>query len=193
MLESSFFDVADHYRLNDAVSAEPRWEIQGYGSAAGDLRDDAALGCSSPWFHVRLTFDHGTHADVLAVVADGRVSIEDVRAQPPLPLEEFSSLGAWIEGALRDACRTSAEQDDAGVPASRPGTTGPTARRARSSPPRGVEGRRAVAETYRAAQSEGSDPVLAVMCATGRSRRKSLRMIAGARDAGLLAPRHNRR
>ncbi|MEU5778930.1 DUF6214 family protein, partial [Streptomyces venezuelae] len=40
---------------------------------------------------------------------------------------------------------------------------------------------------------EGRDPVLAVMCATGRSRRKSLRLIAGARDAGLLTPRHHRR
>jgi hypothetical protein len=34
--------------------------------------------------------------------------------------------------------------------------------------------------------------VLAVMCVTGRSRRKSLRLIAGARDEGYLAPRHNR-
>ncbi|WP_239092181.1 DUF6214 family protein, partial [Streptomyces sp. SID14478] len=49
------------------------------------------------------------------------------------------------------------------------------------------------AEAYRAAQEEGGDPVLAVMCATGRSRRKSLRLIAAARDAGFLAPRHNRR
>lgn len=37
------------------------------------------------------------------------------------------------------------------------------------------------------------DPVLAVMDATGHSRRKSLRLIAGARDAGLLTPRHIRR
>jgi hypothetical protein len=35
--------------------------------------------------------------------------------------------------------------------------------------------------------------VLAVMGATGRSRRKSLRMIARARDAGFLTPRHARR
>ncbi|WP_353940824.1 DUF6214 family protein [Streptomyces sp. HUAS MG91] len=189
MLESSFFDVADHYRLNDAVSAEPRWEIQGHGSVAGDLRDDAARACPSPWFHVRLTFGHGAHADVLAVVADGRVAIEDVRAQPPLSLAEFASLGEWIEGSLQDACRTVPGRPEHAAPA--PGEN--PARRARSSLPRGVEGRRAVAEAYRAAQSEGADPVLAVMCATGRSRRRSLRMIAGARDAGLLAPRHNRR
>ncbi|WP_244164817.1 DUF6214 family protein, partial [Streptomyces silaceus] len=57
----------------------------------------------------------------------------------------------------------------------------------------GSAGRRAVADTYRAAQDEGRDPVLAVMCATGRSRRKSLKLIAGARDEGYLTPRHHRR
>nr|WP_247240702.1 DUF6214 family protein [Streptomyces sp. LBUM 1487] len=31
------------------------------------------------------------------------------------------------------------------------------------------------------------------MCATGHSRRKSLRLIAAARDEGLLGPRHARR
>ncbi|WP_237773090.1 DUF6214 family protein, partial [Streptomyces luteocolor] len=66
-------------------------------------------------------------------------------------------------------------------------------RRARPSLPRGSAGRRAVADTYRAAQDEGRDPVLAVMCATGRSRRKSLKLIAGARDEGYLTPRHHRR
>ena len=45
-----------------------------------------------------------------------------------------------------------------------------------------------VAEEYRAAQQAGYDPVLAVMGATGHSRRKSLRLIAGARDEGFLGP-----
>ncbi|MER5542789.1 DUF6214 family protein [Streptomyces sp. NPDC002589] len=66
-------------------------------------------------------------------------------------------------------------------------------RRARAGWPRGIEGRRLVAREYRAAQQGGVDPVLAVMSATGRSRRRSLRMIAQARDAGLLTPRHARR
>jgi hypothetical protein len=35
--------------------------------------------------------------------------------------------------------------------------------------------------------------VLAVMSATGHSRRRSLRLIAQARDAGFLTPRHVRR
>ncbi|MET4925502.1 DUF6214 family protein [Streptomyces sp. PSRA5] len=53
--------------------------------------------------------------------------------------------------------------------------------------------RRGVAETYRRAQQLGQDPVLAVMCATGYGRRKSLGLIASARDGGYLTPRHRRR
>ncbi|MER6562667.1 DUF6214 family protein, partial [Streptomyces sp. NPDC001027] len=66
-------------------------------------------------------------------------------------------------------------------------------RRARPVWPRGVEGLWLAAQEYRAAQEEGADPVLAVMCATGYSRRRSLRLIARARDAGYLTPRHARR
>lgn len=53
--------------------------------------------------------------------------------------------------------------------------------------------RRGVAATYRRAQQLGQDPVLVVMCATGYGRRKSLSLIASARDDGYLAPRHRRR
>ncbi|MFI1508319.1 DUF6214 family protein [Streptomyces sp. NPDC020597] len=66
-------------------------------------------------------------------------------------------------------------------------------RRGRPLWPRGVEGLWLAAQEYRAAQEEGADPVLAVMCATGHSRRRSLRLIARARDAGYLTPRHARR
>nr|WP_307798408.1 DUF6214 family protein [Streptomyces beijiangensis] len=59
--------------------------------------------------------------------------------------------------------------------------------------PRGNAGRRVAADAYREAQQEGRDAVLAVMYATGHSRRKALRLIAGARDEGYLTPRHNRR
>ncbi|MFJ1747425.1 DUF6214 family protein [Streptomyces sp. NPDC088116] len=65
--------------------------------------------------------------------------------------------------------------------------------RARPNLPRGSAARRTVAEIYRAAQQAGTDPVLAVMSVTGFSRRKSLRLIAGARDEGHLTPRHHRR
>ncbi|MFJ4685022.1 DUF6214 family protein [Streptomyces sp. NPDC088789] len=64
---------------------------------------------------------------------------------------------------------------------------------ARPAWPRGDEGRRLVARAYLAAQRGGTDPVVAVMGATGRSRRKALRLIAQARDAGPLTPRHARR
>ncbi|MDQ0963699.1 hypothetical protein QFZ66_007577 [Streptomyces sp. B4I13] len=66
-------------------------------------------------------------------------------------------------------------------------------RRARPVWPRGVEGLWLTAQEYRAAQEEGANPVLAVMYATGHSRRRSLRLIARARDAGYLTPRHARR
>ncbi|MEJ8651806.1 DUF6214 family protein [Streptomyces sp. MS1.AVA.3] len=58
---------------------------------------------------------------------------------------------------------------------------------------RAGERRRVAADAYRQAQREGCDPVLAVMLATGRNRRRALRLIAGARDEGLLTPRHNKR
>ena len=97
---------------------------------------------------------------MLAVVAEGGVSLEGVRAQPAL-----TSSGA-------------AEQ---------------LVSRARPAWPRGMEGRWLIAQEYRAAQEDGVDPVLAVMGATGHSRRKSLRLISRARDAGFLTPRHARR
>lgn len=69
----------------------------------------------------------------------------------------------------------------------------PVRHRARPGGRRGRTARRAAAEAYLAAREQGSDPVLAVMCATGHSRRKSLRIIAAARDEGFLTPRHVRR
>ncbi|XLE11857.1 DUF6214 family protein [Streptomyces sp. Pv4-95] len=57
---------------------------------------------------------------------------------------------------------------------------------------RATERRRLAADVYREAQRQGRDPVEAVMQATGRNRRRSLRLIAGARDEGFLTPRHKR-
>ncbi|MGX1849531.1 DUF6214 family protein [Streptomyces sp. NPDC055299] len=77
-----------------------------------------------------------------------------------------------------------------------PAVSTPPAEPARSavlSRSRSGERRRIAADAYRQAQQEGHDPVLAVMLATGRNRRRSLRLIAGARDEGLLTPRHNKR
>ncbi|MYW63052.1 hypothetical protein GTY65_03010 [Streptomyces sp. SID8379] len=197
----------------------PHGEVQGHGAVAGGSWDGASRDVPPQWFHLRLAFDSGSHVDVVAVVSEGRASIEDMRAQPPLSLDEFGSLAEWIQGPLEDARRAVAEQRDGassdhpdrpdlpGRPdhplhldqldqldlPGRPEPGGPAAHRARPSRPRGAEGRRTVAEAYRAAQDEGRDPVLAVMYVTGRSRRKSLRLIAAARDAGFLSPRHHRR
>ncbi|MEU6377097.1 DUF6214 family protein [Streptomyces sp. NPDC046909] len=153
------------------MSVWPAWEVQ------------ESEGATS-WFNVRLAFTDGARVDALAVVADGHVSLEDVRAQPALCLDDLAVLADWIEGPLFEACGVAPEPDEE-EPAG--------GRRARPAWPRGVEGRWLVAQEYRAAQEDGADPVLAVMCATGHSRRKSLRMIAQARDAGFLAPRHARR
>ncbi|MFI1393821.1 DUF6214 family protein [Streptomyces sp. NPDC020681] len=171
------------------------WEVQSRGTVT--VEPSPAYEISSSWFDVRLTFADGARVDVLAVVEGGRIAIEDLRADPPLPLEGFTVLADRIEDPLEDAClkegqaepvvaaQAEAEAEDE---APRPGH-----RRARAVVPRGRAGRRIAADAYRAAQQSGLDPVLAVMNATGRSRRKSLRLIAGARDDGYLAPRHNRR
>jgi hypothetical protein len=244
------------------------------------------------WFEVRLAFPDGACVDALAVVSEGSVCVEDVRARPALTREDLIALNDWIQRPLLDACGGAARgavtagggpaegdgpppaperegQEAGGVPtvktpvteepaadrvevrsageapvaaeplvaevtaetadavevprfvaercASAPSdsaassspaasvtsvtsvtSAGPAvgsagSRRARPGWPRGAEGRRLAAREYRAAQEEGADPVLAVMCATGRSRRRSLRLIAQARDAGYLTSRHVRR
>ncbi|MFI9256108.1 DUF6214 family protein [Streptomyces sioyaensis] len=306
-----------------------------------------------PWCSARLTFADGARIDVLVTVSDERLTVEDVRADPPLTVTALAGLARWIEGPLDDAFRAATgrppkarptprrpgpaavpaagdealpagphtepadgvtprpasgsrplslhqpvpppqpvhgplperEPEPAGagagegpapsvteaaapgeVPAASTGTApddgavdptasgagrlaatadgpsaelpadasaappvGPSAEPstpcasatpsasstpgtspASSAPPAAVpppertrsavlarsrsgERRRIAADAYRQAQQEGSDPVLAVMLATGRNRRRSLRLIAGARDEGLLTPRHNKR
>ncbi|MEV0172082.1 DUF6214 family protein [Streptomyces sp. NPDC050803] len=165
------------------MSVWPAWEVQ-----EGD-------GATS-WFQVRLAFTDGARVEALAVVCDGCVSIEDVRAHPALSLHDLTELADWIEEPLFEACGVPAEPTEAAEETGEAGEAAEGscgARRARPAWPRGVEGRWLVAQEYRAAQEDGFDPVHAVMCATGHSRRKSLRLIAQARDAGFLTPRHARR
>ncbi|WP_428934020.1 DUF6214 family protein [Streptomyces sp. ACT015] len=151
----------------------PAWEVREGGS-------------TTSWFTVRLAFADGAEVEALAVVGDGGVCVEDVRARPALSLDDLAVLADWIEGPLTRDCGLGTAPDTEQGRA-----TG--ARRARPAGPLGPESRRRVAQTYRAAQAEGADPVLAVMGATGRGRREALRMIARARDAGLLTPRHVKR
>ncbi|MET7683930.1 DUF6214 family protein [Streptomyces sp. NPDC005423] len=156
------------------MSVWPAWEVR--------ERDGV-----TSWFHVRLLFADGARVDALAVVSAEAVSVEDVRARPALSLDDLTALAEWIETPLFEACGPhggSVDGEDAGSGG---------AHRARAAWPRGIEGCRLVAQEYLAAQGEGADPVLAVMCATGHSRRRSLGLISRARDAGLLTPRHVKR
>ncbi|MGW0707438.1 DUF6214 family protein [Streptomyces sp. NPDC002643] len=162
------------------MTVRPAWEVREHD---GD----------TAWFDARLTFPDGAEVEVLAVVRDGRLSLEDVRARPPMSLDDLAELADWIEGPLFESCGTGPEPVEEPAYEYPYGMPFGSGRRARPAWPRGVEGRRLVAEEYLAAQRSGYDPVLAVMCATGHSRRKSLRLIAGARDEGMLAPRHARR
>ncbi|MEG3628236.1 DUF6214 family protein [Streptomyces poriticola] len=141
-----------------------------------------ASGGVTSWFEVRLAFADGARVEALAVLSAQGVRIEDVRAEPPLSLDDLAVLGEWLEGPLAEACR----------PVSG-GAPRPTGRRARPAWPGGREGQRQLAQTYRTAHRQGADPVLAVMCATGHSRRRALRLIGRARDEGLLTPRRTRR
>ncbi|MDW8470940.1 MULTISPECIES: DUF6214 family protein [Streptomyces] len=176
MLEASFLNLSDRHWRDGVVNVRPAWEVQEHDGATA-------------WFTARLAFPDGAAVEVLAVVCEGRLSLEDVRAQPPLSLEDLTELADWIEGPLFEVCGT----PPAYLDEERPGVPYGPGRRARPAWPRGVEGRRLVAEEYLAAKRSGHDPVVAVMCATGHSRRKSLRLIAAARDEGLLGPRHARR
>ena len=168
------------------VSVRPAWKVREHGGATS-------------WFHVRLAFPDGARVDAVAVVTERCVSIEDVKAQPALALADLTVLADCIEDPLLVACGLAADGAPAGAgEGSYDGFGGEPVvhgggRRARPAWPRGIEGCRLAAQKYRAAQAEGVDPVLAVMCATGHSRRRSLGLIAQARDAGFLAPRRARR
>ncbi|MER6711583.1 MULTISPECIES: DUF6214 family protein [unclassified Streptomyces] len=162
------------------MTVRPAWEVR--------ENDDATR-----WFDVRLAFTDGARVDALAVVTGGCVCVEEVRAQPALSLDDLAVLADWLEESLAEACATAAGPLPEGREGQVPEGRGVQGRRARPVWPTGVEGRWLVAQEYRAAQREGADPVLAVMCATGHSRRTSLRLIGQARDAGLLTPRRARR
>ncbi|MFI1561693.1 DUF6214 family protein [Streptomyces sp. NPDC020490] len=155
------------------MSVRPAWRVR---ESQGPV--------TTAWFDVRLAFDDGARVDALAVVRDGGVCIEDVKAQPALSLDDLAVLADWLEEPLAESCGADGE------PLCAPGE--PSGAHRAGPAPRGIEERWLVAREYRAAQERGADPVLAVMCATGHSRRTSLRLIGRARDAGLLTPRHMR-
>lgn len=370
MSESDFYTVNHRYEAQGAPLQWPTWEVRAHGSAAPSVESATSYdpagsegpGCPpprldplGPWCSARLTFADGARIDVLVTVSDEHLTVEDVRADPPLTLAGLAALARWIEGPLDDTFRAATgrpqkarsaprQPGPVAVPATGDtvdaalpdgpdaGPAGDTATRpvsgARPLPPdqpapsrqpvdgplpdrtpdtvaagagegpalavteaapveaptvatgavtgadtgedaadptatgtgrvtgasadtfadspsahspseasadasadtpcdstaepsaapsagapagpasapsdeparpallsrsRSGERRRIAADAYRQAQRDGHDPVLAVMQATGRNRRRSLRLIAGARDEGLLAPRHNKR
>ncbi|MFB6438632.1 DUF6214 family protein [Streptomyces sp. NPDC056411] len=111
---------------------------------------------------------------------------------PPAPAGVATSgteaAGEGVAGGVADGVTRPAAGASATGEASAPRTRSALLARSRA-----AERRKLAADAYRQAQREGRDPVLAVMLATGRNRRRALRLIAGARDEGLLTPRHNKR
>lgn len=179
VLESPFLGVSDHYQPN--ADGSPSFSPFAPPSVP-------------PSFHVRLTFGDGAAIDARAVVSEGRVTLEGLHARPPHPADE--PVRPHLNPELNPEELNPELNPEELIPELFPHPhpqDPPAVRRARPSWPRGREGRLMVAQEYRAAQAEGRDPVLAVMHATGRSRRRSLKLIASARDAGALPPRHNRR
>lgn len=84
------------------MSVWPAWEVRDAGG-------------TTSWFHVRLGFVDGARVELLAVVCEGRVSVEDVRAQPPLSLVDLTVLADWIEGPLFERCDQGGALEAAGV------------------------------------------------------------------------------
>ncbi|MER6839060.1 DUF6214 family protein [Streptomyces platensis] len=127
--------------------------------------------------------------------------VEQVSGQPapadaPVPAASATSPTASATSPTASAAPPDAAEPFPSSPSSPSSPSAPPAERARSAVlarTRAGERRKIAADAYRQAQREGRDPVLAVMHATGRNRRRSLRLIAGARDEGLLTPRHNKR
>ncbi|NDZ72306.1 hypothetical protein G3I36_14765, partial [Streptomyces sp. SID10362] len=59
---------------------------------------------TTSWFDVRLTFADGARVDALAVLSGEDVRVEDVRARPPLSLDDLAVLAEWLEDPLFEAC-----------------------------------------------------------------------------------------
>jgi hypothetical protein len=83
--------------------------------------------------HATYPHDHGV--DTLAVAAEGGVCLEDARARPAPSPDDLGALADWIEGPLFEAC---------GMTPS--GAAEQPAGRARPAWPRGMEGRRLIAQ-----------------------------------------------
>ncbi|MGW6461961.1 DUF6214 family protein, partial [Streptomyces sp. NPDC055078] len=116
MQETTFLNANDQYDANQALPYPPVWEIQGHGTVTTTEPPAGGGTSASAWCDVRFTFADGARLDVLAVVDDGGIAIEDLRADPPLPLRLFERvLADRIEEPLEDACRTAVPRPVADV------------------------------------------------------------------------------
>ncbi|MFE1173189.1 DUF6214 family protein [Streptomyces sp. NPDC058773] len=120
MSESDFYTVNHRYEAQGAPLEWPTWELRAHGSAApapdpaapDDPAGPGGPGCPlprldplGPWCSARLTFADGARVDVLVTVSDDHITVEDVRADPPLTLGGLADLARWIDGPLDDAFR----------------------------------------------------------------------------------------
>ena len=172
--------------------------MQGHGSVT-TVESLPAYESAAPWFNVRLTFADGARVDVVAVIDRGGSrsrTCAPIR-RCPCRASACSPTGSRIRSWTRAAqpgssrgrrprtprspgCPRAPSPNRAGVPPGRPPVGGRALpcraeRQAAGSPPMSTA----------VPRQAGRDPVLAVMGATGRSRRQALRLIAGARDEGL--------
>ncbi|KIF78526.1 hypothetical protein QR77_02905 [Streptomyces sp. 150FB] len=184
--------VSDGRIAIEDAQADPPLALDGFAALAGVIRAPLQDACQVVTGRPVLLVDDDV-ADRVAPVDQVAQPVQVAQAEPvgdavTEQAETGGDAGVRIDDGDGDGSGSGAEAPGTGT---EPAPSG--RRRARQATPRGAEGRRGAAEVYRAAQREGRDPVLAVMAATGLSRRKSLRLIAAARDEGHLTPRHHRR
>ncbi|MER5578980.1 DUF6214 family protein, partial [Streptomyces massasporeus] len=84
------------------MAVRPAWEVRENEGA-------------TRWFEFRLAFADGARVDALAVVGGGCVCVEEVRAQPPLSLDDLAVLADWIEESVAEACGTGPGSDGSGI------------------------------------------------------------------------------
>ncbi|MCF3177166.1 hypothetical protein IPZ61_28100 [Streptomyces sioyaensis] len=180
----------------------PERQPEPAGAGAGEGPAPSGTEAAAPVGAAGTVPGDGGAADATASGAGRRAETADgPSAELPADASADASAESPAEPPTPCASATPSASSAASTPGTSPASTAPPgavppAERTRSAVlarSRSGERRRIAADAYRQAQQEGSDPVLAVMLATGRNRRRSLRLIAGARDEGLLTPRHNKR
>nr|WP_051839479.1 DUF6214 family protein [Streptomyces sp. NRRL F-5126] len=192
--------------LPDGARVDVLAVVRGDTIAIEDAQADpplplASLGALSSALHGPL------EAACASVMAPASAYDSTVRTAPPAPPSPAiapepatqvapvaSPIGPAPEEQVQPLAAADGPVDGDAPPSAAPAVAAAAGGRHRG---HGAAGRRGgrrgdVVDAYRAAQSRGEDPVLAVMAATGFGRRRTLRLIAGARDAGHLPSRRRK-